>query len=361
VTASNRSATQKAVDAFLIEHFPWVPRPTVTEWDNTAGGTAWYTGKDGATIAVPKYSDAWNDADPWHVIHECGHVVFYYANSEGAHVEELFSTAFGIDVLSLPLPEEIMAEHFARAYLDGYDGHNYPQLVGLVPFDAAKMRAFAEGLAANHSAILQAESHPDTSVSPEWLGPLPGSNFMPGREGNPVTFIVDHWMAGTLAGADGRFHDPAQSVSAHYGVTRDGRIVQWVAEADAAYHAGNWTVNLISIGIEHEASPVAPFTAEGYAASAKLHHYLADKYGIRLEVGHTVWPHNYFTATACPGTLDLGRIVREAGGDMTPEEVIAAIEAKYDLTNTIQAIKDQQKKEVVAIREAVQALIDGLA
>lgn len=151
-------------------------------------------------------------------------------------------------------------------------------------------------------------------IEVQWRGPLPGSNFMPTRGGNPTTMIIDHWMAGTYAGADDRFHDPASRVSAHYGVLRDGRVVQWVADSDTAYHAGNWTTNLLSIGIEHEASPTAPFTDAGYAASARLHRYLSERYSIPLDRAH-VKGHKEVSdsPTACPGTLDLDRLI---GGSM---------------------------------------------
>ena len=146
----------------------------------------------------------------------------------------------------------------------------------------------------------------------EWLGPLPASNFMVGRLGNPVALIVDHWMAGSFASALARFQNPASQVSAHYLIGTDGRIAQVVNDDDTAFHAGDFSVNLLSIGIEHEAGPsLAPSDAL-YAASVRLHRELAARHDIDLAVGTTVKPHRSVVPTQCPGTLDLERIVKEA-------------------------------------------------
>ncbi|MEK8106990.1 N-acetylmuramoyl-L-alanine amidase [Micromonospora sp. M12] len=53
-------------------------------------------------------------------------------------------------------------------------------------------------------------------------------------------------------------------------------------EKDIAWHAGNWTYNTESIGIEHEGyvDNAAWFTDAMYRASAALTRSLATKYGI---------------------------------------------------------------------------------
>lgn len=154
----------------------------------------------------------------------------------------------------------------------------------------------------------------------EWVGPAAQTNFAPGRAGNAVSMIVDHWIgAGTLDGAAQHFKTMQSSgheASAHYIVGTTGRIVQVVADEDTAYHAGDFGVNQRSIGIEHEATPTLPPTDELYAASAWLHHHLAEKYGLGLEVGVTVKRHRDIIPTQCPGTLDVERIVNEAEDDM---------------------------------------------
>ena len=116
--------------------------------------------------------------------------------------------------------------------------------------------------------------------------------------------------------------DPASRLSAHYVIGQDGRIARLVSEDNTAYHAGRYEVNLRSIGIEHEASPMMAPTAALYTASAELHLEIAKRYGLALEVGTTVLPHRAIVPTECPGTLDLERIVREATeeDDMFTEE-----------------------------------------
>lgn len=165
-------------------------------------------------------------------------------------------------------------------------------------------------------AFFQSLSLPPVTHDIEWLGPVPSTNYFVSRSGNPITLIIDHWMAGSFDSALSRFMSPGAQVSAHYLISQAGRIAQVVRDEDTAYHAGNWTVNQLAIGIEHEGGPgLPPFPDTLYAASAWLHHKLSLDYGIRLVVGETVKPHRAIVPTQCPGTLDLDRIVAEAGGD----------------------------------------------
>lgn len=170
-----------------------------------------------------------------------------------------------------------------------------------------------------------------------WKGPLPGTNYTSKRGGKTVTRIVDHWIgSGTAEGADAHFHNPNAGTSAHYIVTQQGEIWQWVAEEDTAHHAGNWTANLESIGIEHEATPTLVATPALYAASAMLHRDIADRYGILLAVGTTVLPHGDITPTQCPGTLNIRAIVEAAMSYVTREEFD---NYKNDVRSTIDAMK----------------------
>ncbi len=133
-------------------------------------------------------------------------------------------------------------------------------------------------------------------------------------------------------GAIRRFKDPASILSAHYVIGSDGRIAQLVSEDDTAYHAGVYSVNERSIGIEHEAGPAMPPSDRLYAASAQLHAEIASRHGLALEVGTTVLPHRAIVPTECPGTLDLDRIVREAlqEDDMFTEEDRRKLNRVYD-------------------------------
>ena len=169
-------------------------------------------------------------------------------------------------------------------------------------------------------------------MSVEWRGPVPSSNYDPGRGDNAVVLIVDHWTAASLESALTRFLTPGTAVSAHYVIGQDGRVFQLVREEDTAFHAGVYEVNQRSIGIEHEASPTLAPSDPLYAASARLHAEIASRYSLDLNVGATVLPHRAIVPTQCPGTLDLERIVRQAleEDDMFTEEDRRKLNRVYD-------------------------------
>lgn len=173
-------------------------------------------------------------------------------------------------------------------------------------------------------------------MSVEQHGPLPLSNFMPGRydpvDGTPVKVdsIVLHTMVGWIGAADARFHNAAAQVSAHFGVRVDGSLWQWVDTWNTAYHAGLFYENLRSIGIEHEDggdyNGVRPDAL--YARSAALVAQFCKEYGIpcvRGTGGPGIYDHRDIikvmgagTATACPDALDTDRIIRTAAALVAP-------------------------------------------
>jgi hypothetical protein len=85
-------------------------------------------------------------------------------------------------------------------------------------------------------------------------------------------------------------------------VLSDNKITEMVAPDNVAWtsQAGNPT----TISIEHQPT----LGAEGYKKSGWLVCELEKKYGRTL----TLYPHKHWTATACPGTIDLNRIRQEA-------------------------------------------------
>ena len=78
-----------------------------------------------------------------------------------------------------------------------------------------------------------------------------GSNFTLGRV-RAVDYIVVHYTATSACARNNciYFSRDNTGTSAHYFVDKDGSIYQSVSEADTAWHAGNWTMNTRSIGIE---------------------------------------------------------------------------------------------------------------
>jgi len=122
-------------------------------------------------------------------------------------------------------------------------------------------------------------------------GEYPNASFTAADSGNytnasrglsDVNFVVIHDVEGSYEGCISWFANPSANVSAHYVVANEGDITQMVWEADIAWHAGNWSYNEQSVGIEHEgyASDPDSYPETMYAASALLTRYLTDKYAI---------------------------------------------------------------------------------
>lgn len=150
-------------------------------------------------------------------------------------------------------------------------------------------------------------------------------NYTPGRQGNQVDTVVYHWIDGYQSVADSRFADPSSKVSAHFSV-EDASVHQYVRIQDTAWHAGNWPVNLRSVGIEHSAQPGRDASDATYASSAQLVLQVARSLGKRVDDLRHI-PHSSVRATQCPGTLNIGRIVQQARsleGAQAPVDAVLA-------------------------------------
>ncbi|MFH9071321.1 N-acetylmuramoyl-L-alanine amidase [Streptomyces alboflavus] len=107
----------------------------------------------------------------------------------------------------------------------------------------------------------------------------------------PVEYVVIHVTQETYADTLAIFKNPAKKVSAHYVVrSSDGHIAQCVRERNVGWHAGNWSYNTRSIGIEHEGWVDKPqyFTDEMYEQSAALTAAICKKYGIPKDREHII-------------------------------------------------------------------------
>jgi hypothetical protein len=161
-----------------------------------------------------------------------------------------------------------------------------------------------------------------------WYG---SPNFTPGR--TDVEFVVIHWMDGYLAAADATFQNTVRQTSAHYGV-EDDTIHQYVDEANTAWHAGDFEANRRSIGIEHSAMPGRPASDATYASAIWLITGICQRYG--LDPAVAILPHQHFTSTDCPGTMDLPRIIAGVqgalGGASTQSGTITPITEGFLMT-----------------------------
>lgn len=159
-------------------------------------------------------------------------------------------------------------------------------VVGVAPSAHAAVPAPSAD-AATGGAILSTDYGPAA-----WV-PAASSNYTVASRPSSqrVTHIVIHVTQGSYSSAINWFRDPAAKVSAHYTFrSSDGAVTQSVREKDIAWHAGNWTYNTQSIGIEHEGWVDNPawFTDAMYRSSAALTRSLADKYGIPKTRSHII-------------------------------------------------------------------------
>ncbi|MEU8624017.1 N-acetylmuramoyl-L-alanine amidase [Streptomyces sp. NPDC048669] len=114
--------------------------------------------------------------------------------------------------------------------------------------------------------------------------------------------IVIHDTEGTYQGSVDTFQNSANGVSTHYLVrASDGLVTQMVENKNLAWHAGNWSLNMHSIGVEHEGYAIKAgtwYTEPQYESSAALVKFLAAKYDIPLDREHVIGHDEV------PGALD---------------------------------------------------------
>ncbi|MFD8935522.1 N-acetylmuramoyl-L-alanine amidase [Streptomyces sp. NPDC059578] len=149
--------------------------------------------------------------------------------------------------------------------------------------------------------------------------PAPASTSNYTASSRPNSYAIDrvvvHVTQETWLDTLTIFQNPSKKVSAHYVVrSEDGHVAQCVRERDIGWHAGNWTYNTRSIGIEHEGWVDQPeyFTDALYQSSAVLTAALCAKYGIPRDrqhiIGHNEVPGADHTD---PGPLwDWSRYIR---------------------------------------------------
>jgi N-acetylmuramoyl-L-alanine amidase len=111
-----------------------------------------------------------------------------------------------------------------------------------------------------------------------------------------IQYIIIHDTEGSYTSTINLFKNSNAFVSAHYVIrSSDGAITQMVPTADVAWHAGNWWVNMHSIGIEHEGVAIdgaSWYTEAMYRSSAALVRYLAARYQVPLDREHILGHDN---------------------------------------------------------------------
>lgn len=121
-------------------------------------------------------------------------------------------------------------------------------------------------------------------------------------DGDAITSIVIHDTESSYSSAVSEFQDPSAFASANYVIrSSDGLVTQMVPDKDMAWHAGNKSLNMHAIGIEHEGYAIKGaswYTESEYESSAALVKYLAAKYDIPLDRQHIIGHDDV------PGPLD---------------------------------------------------------
>ena len=111
-------------------------------------------------------------------------------------------------------------------------------------------------------------------------------------DGLAVRYVVVHDTEEDYNPTLAEFQNSHAYVSAHY-VTRssDGLVTQMVPTKDVAWHAGNWYVNMHSVGIENEGFALQGaqwYTNKLYHSLARLTRYQAHRFGFRLDRAHVI-------------------------------------------------------------------------
>lgn len=160
---------------------------------------------------------------------------------------------------------------------------------------------------ARGSMVLRVTSSVAAAIAAAFLAALPAVAAAPAKpavtwlkgEGNytkahrsprSIERIVVHVTEGSFWGSVQWLRKRRAHASAHYVVARSGRIIQLVHTSDIAWHAGNWKVNLESVGIEHEGFTRGPngFTAAQYESSARLAAWIARRALLPIDRKHLI-------------------------------------------------------------------------
>ncbi|MGW2336443.1 N-acetylmuramoyl-L-alanine amidase [Streptomyces sp. NPDC001685] len=147
------------------------------------------------------------------------------------------------------------------------------------------------------SSSSRAATECPTTVDCTFVAGSPVGRQVADRPANGVRVdtIVIHDLESTYdAGVTG-LANPTNPAATHYVMSSAGAVTQMVPTKDIAFHAGNYSTNLHSIGIEHEGYAVhgaAWYTEAQYQATADLVKYLAGRFGIPLDRQHVIGHDN---------------------------------------------------------------------
>lgn len=146
-------------------------------------------------------------------------------------------------------------------------------------------------------AAVTADTECPATVACTFVPAAPSNGQVSNRPANGIRIdsIVIHDTETSYDAAVSLFQKAGGS-AAHYVMrSSDGAVTQMVPTKDLAFHAGNYSTNMHSIGIEHEgyaAHGGTWYTEAQYEATADLVKYLAARFGIPLDREHIVGHDN---------------------------------------------------------------------
>lgn len=184
-------------------------------------------------------------------------------------------------------------------------------------------------------------------------------NYTPGRAGQAVYGIVDHIAEGN-GGLQGWFNNPAAKASTHFWVSKGGAVEQYRPLGDTCWSngvvcdpdTGNPTVarilsshvdpNAVTVAIEHEGFTGQQFPAAQVEASAALHAWLGERFGIPLERSQVLGHYQLDSCNRahCPGATFPWEEVLSMPAPPSPE-VIALQDALFALADQLQRLQPQ--------------------
>ncbi|MFK0155293.1 N-acetylmuramoyl-L-alanine amidase [Streptomyces sp. NPDC090493] len=178
--------------------------------------------------------------------------------------------------------------------------------VGRTTADGERVKLAADSDVAPDSGQLKAldlkaaattDTECPATVACTFVPASPSNGQVSNRPANGIRIdsIVIHDTETSYDAAVNLFTQPGGS-AAHYVMrSSDGAVTQMVPTKDLAFHAGNYSTNMHSIGIEHEgyaAHGATWYTEAQYEATADLVKYLADRFDIPLDRQHIIGHDN---------------------------------------------------------------------
>ncbi|MER5201247.1 N-acetylmuramoyl-L-alanine amidase [Streptomyces sp. NPDC002884] len=148
-----------------------------------------------------------------------------------------------------------------------------------------------------------ADTECPTTVDCTFVAAAASNGQVSNRPANGIRIdsIVIHDTESSYASTIATFQTPGGG-AAHYVMrSADGAVTQMVPTKDLAFHAGNYSTNMHSVGIEHEgyaAHGATWYTEAQYEATADLVKYLAGRFGIPLDRQHIIGHDNIVGPTS---------------------------------------------------------------